>query len=193
MHPNQKRVPKICMIWMEAVHTRLKRLFLGNYGRLFILMKTMEGLMQMPRNKWKIFLEWIQSKYQGVVESGSYCNSTDWTGPFWQCPVVVTLTNKTEKPFSPTLPDNIPKYSRMFWNIPKYSRIFQNIQEYFKIIRNIAKYLGIFQNIQKNSKYSRIFQNISKCSKISENIPLYSKIFHHIPKYSKIFQIIPKH
>ena len=27
--------------------------------------------------------------YQGVVESGSYCNSIDWTGPFWQCPVVL--------------------------------------------------------------------------------------------------------
>ena len=29
---------------------------------------------------------------QGVVESSSYCNSTDWTdwtGPFWQCPVVL--------------------------------------------------------------------------------------------------------
>ena len=22
------------------------------------------------------------------MESGSYCNSTNWTGPFWQCPVV---------------------------------------------------------------------------------------------------------
>ena len=48
--------------------------------------------------------------------------------------------NKTEKPFSPKLPDSIPKFSRMFWSIPKYSIVFQNIPEYSTIFRDYLKY-----------------------------------------------------
>jgi len=68
-------------------------------------------------------------------------------------------SNKTEKPISPKLLDNITiqKYSKIFLNIQKYSGIFQNILEYSKIFRNIPKYSGIFQNIQE---YSEIIKNI---------------------------------
>ena len=65
--------------------------------------------------------------------------------------------NKTEKPFSPTLPDDIPKYSIIFQNIPDYSKIFQDIPKYSRLFQNIPEHYKIFWNI---TKYSRILQNI---------------------------------
>ena len=81
---------------------------------------------------------------------------------------------KTEKPFSPKLPVNIPKYSRIFRNIKNILKRIPNIQEYSKAFRNIPKCSKIFQNVQEYSKVSLRF----------ENMPEYSKVFRNIPKYS---------
>ena len=91
MHQNLERLSKICMTSMGLVHTKLKRLFLARYGRLFISMKTLEGPMLMQRSKWKIFLDWILSKYwlyvnfeklfftAAVVDIGDFTSAVLWS------------------------------------------------------------------------------------------------------------------